>query len=86
MDETKAQHDDHIWLTVYGEGWAIAKRHGNQVLLWRGYEPNLEWLAVEMADADWEAYADAALARLEAVSSPSDAAVARSPETTFHRS
>lgn len=59
------QHDDHIWLTVCGEAWAIQALEWPIVFLWRGYEPNLEYFAVEISNFDADAYADKALAMLK---------------------
>ncbi|WFU43592.1 hypothetical protein QA640_14800 [Bradyrhizobium sp. CB82] len=55
------QHDDHIWLTVRGEAWAIRRIRGRTFHLWRGYEPNLEFCAVDILDPDWDAYCAAAV-------------------------
>ena len=64
------QHDDHIWLTVYGEPWAIRRLshiYGGEMVfyLWRGYEPKLEYLNIIRADTSWEDYCNAAVAMLE---------------------
>ena len=63
------QHDDHIWLTILGESWAIQQidRHGDtmHLHLWRGYEPNLEFNSFVLSHWDWDAYCDAAVALLE---------------------
>lgn len=61
------QHDDHIWLTVYGEAWAIRRIQRGRTLvihLWRGYAPNLEFQAVEFQKVDWAGYCEAAVAML----------------------
>jgi hypothetical protein len=67
-----SQHDDHIWLTVRGEGWAIRaieREHDSMIFhLWRGYEPDLEYLVVEMSKPNWPAYCEAASRMLRAVS------------------
>lgn len=36
------QHSDHCWLTVHGVDWAIAMMKDCKILLWRGFEPNIE--------------------------------------------
>jgi hypothetical protein len=58
------QHDDHIWLTVNGEGWAIHKMDWPYLWLWRGYEPNIEHTFVEMSNFNAEAYCNKAVALL----------------------
>ncbi|HEY7417412.1 MAG TPA: hypothetical protein VH593_19670 [Ktedonobacteraceae bacterium] len=62
------QHDDHIWLTVNGRAWAIRAiirtRHHYIFQLWRGYSPNLEHIAIECINVDWEAYCEAAIEML----------------------
>lgn len=65
------QHDDHVWITVFGESWAIEcimRGPGNTLILdlWRGYEPDLERLSIEVANFDAEAYCAAAVEMLEA--------------------
>ena len=59
------QHDDHIWLTVDGEAWAIYRIRWPIIFLWRGYAPNLEYFAVEMSEFDNDAYVAKAAAMLE---------------------
>jgi hypothetical protein len=59
------QHDDHIWLTVDGEAWAIKRVSWPLIQLWRGYEPELEYAVVNMSGFKADAYvaeADAASA------------------------
>jgi hypothetical protein len=51
------QHDDHIWLTVGGEAWAIKRISGPLIQLWRGYEPELEYAVVDMSGFNADAYA-----------------------------
>lgn len=58
------QHDDHIWLTVGGDAWAIQSIHGPLIMLWRGYAPHLEYAMVDVANVDWAAYCACAEARL----------------------
>ena len=62
---SERQHDDHIWLTVNGEGWAIRALEWPIIFLWRGYEPNLEYCAVEMSRFNAKSYADKAVAMLK---------------------
>jgi hypothetical protein len=64
------QHDDHVWVTVRGEAWAIRniKRPYPDVMifkLWRGHEPNLQFSWVILNDPDWRNYCEAAAALLE---------------------
>jgi hypothetical protein len=63
------QHDDHTWMTVMGQGWAIRRiERVNKTItfhLWRGYAPHLEFKFVQMVDPDWEAYCEAAVAMLD---------------------
>ena len=54
------QHDDHIWLTVNGEAWAICAMAWPIIFLWRGYEPDIEWTVLDMTRFNSEAYADRA--------------------------
>jgi hypothetical protein len=56
MMEMKQQHDDHCWLTVGGEGWAIHSMYWPTVFLWRGYSPNIELCAIDLNKVDWESY------------------------------
>jgi hypothetical protein len=60
------QHDDHIWLKVMGEDWAIrAIDHQNSIFyLWRGYHPDFEFLDVQIINVDWNAYCEAAVGML----------------------
>jgi hypothetical protein len=62
------QHDDHIWLVVLGESWAIRaiERCGTSVIfqLWRGYEPWLEYEIIEFIDPDWHRYCQEAVRML----------------------
>jgi hypothetical protein len=65
---TDTQHDDHIWLTVGGEPWAIRaiERCGPLVFrLWRGYFPELEYRSVEMINPDWDSYCKMAIKMLD---------------------
>jgi hypothetical protein len=59
------QHDDHIWLTINGEAWAINEIIGTLIVLWRGYAPNIDWAFVETTGMNWAAYCEAAAARLK---------------------
>lgn len=60
------QHDDHVWLTVNGEAWAIQAMEWPIVFLWRGYEPNLEFSAVDLSGFNAESYVNKAVAVLDA--------------------
>ena len=60
-----SQHDDHVWLTVSGEGWAIRKMRWPIVWLWRGYEPSLEYLSVDLSEFDADGYCDKAIELLK---------------------
>jgi hypothetical protein len=59
------QHDDHIWLTVDGGAWAIHSLDGDLAMLWRGYEPALEFTILDMTDVDWDSYTRSAVKLLE---------------------
>ena len=61
------QHDDHIWLTVLGEAWAIRAIEPDRETfhLWRGYEPDLEYLTVQLKKMNHAAYAEMAAAWLK---------------------
>jgi hypothetical protein len=48
--KNRPQHDDHIWLCVNGEMWAIRFMRWPIIYFWRGYSPNLEFCAVEMSE------------------------------------
>jgi hypothetical protein len=65
------QHDDHIWLVVHRECWAIRvieRRHGSMVFhLWRGYGPFLEFQSIEFITTDWPAYCEMASQMLQEV-------------------
>lgn len=58
------QHDDHIWLTVGGSAWAILTIDGPFLMLWRGYEPDLEYCVIEMSEFNSDSYADKAVEML----------------------
>jgi hypothetical protein len=49
MDE---QHDDHIWLTVGGEAWAIQAIQPPILYLWRGCWPDCDYSAIDMSEFD----------------------------------
>jgi hypothetical protein len=61
------QQDDHIWLTIAGEGWAIRAIHRSIFYLWRGdfWSGTLELQTVDVADVDWDMYCDRAVKLLE---------------------
>ena len=70
------QHDDHIWMTVHGEGWAIRSierfaieggREAMVFFLWRGYAPLLQYLDLMVTDPDWPGYCQHAVEKLEEV-------------------
>jgi hypothetical protein len=62
------QHDDHIWVVVLGESWAIEgirhKEDSTVFYLWRGYYPNIERSSAELKNWDWTSYCEAAVAVL----------------------
>jgi hypothetical protein len=59
------QHDDHIWLTLFGTAWAIQAIEWPVIYFWRGYAPNLEYLTVEFyPDDDFKDYCDVAVSEL----------------------
>lgn len=58
------QHDDHCWLNVNGEGWAIRQMRWPVIWLWRGYWPNIEYSIVQMENVNVELYCAKAVARL----------------------
>jgi hypothetical protein len=63
------QHDDHVWMSINGVGWAIhgiARRHDLMLVsLWRGYEPNIETCTIKLT-LDWQQeYSDMAHRMLE---------------------
>jgi hypothetical protein len=69
------QHDDHIWLTVLGSAWAIQSLsknpYGHTLFhLWRGYEPNLEYLLLTVTENHWTEYCHKAVGLLEACYGP----------------
>jgi hypothetical protein len=59
------QHDDHVWVVVRGESWAIRAIDREPMMvvhLWRGYEPDLEYSSIGFyPDYDWGAYCAAAV-------------------------
>lgn len=48
--------DDHCWLTVAGDGWAIRRWRPPILYLWRGYRPRLQFTVVDTSNVDWEEY------------------------------
>jgi hypothetical protein len=60
------QHNDHIWLTVKGEAWAIRSIEDKVMHLWRGWEPDVERMSIDLSRARWSSYCDAAVAFLKA--------------------
>jgi hypothetical protein len=61
---TQHQHDDHCWLTVRQEAWAIRAIEDKMLHLWRGWEPHLEYLDIDLSRARWDKYTEAAVAAL----------------------
>jgi hypothetical protein len=61
VDDIDAQHDDHIWVTVRGEAWAIAEIYKSWIWLWRGYWPNMEVALLDTNGIDWVGYCDRAV-------------------------
>src|SRR5215471_2906064 len=55
------QHDDHIWITVAGEGWAIERIEGPILHLWRGHAPDLEYATLDTSNVNWAHYCSAAV-------------------------
>jgi hypothetical protein len=60
-DDAPQQHDDHIWLTVRGEAWAIQSKFESWIWLWRGYSPNIEVALIDVMGIDWVVYVNRAL-------------------------
>jgi hypothetical protein len=58
------QHDDHIWLTVRGEAWAIQAMITPIIYLWRGYFPDCEYSAIDMSKFNYEIYCNRAVEKL----------------------
>lgn len=68
--ETNEQYDDHVWMVVRGEAWAIRSivRFGPNFMkinMWRGHAPNLEFQKVWVFNPDWESYCTEAAKMLE---------------------
>lgn len=59
------QHDDHIWLTLLGEAWAIRAIEGDIIWLWRGYQPDIEHMSVHWPKYSHVASAEKAAAWLK---------------------
>jgi hypothetical protein len=56
--------DDHCWLTINGEAWAIRRWRPPTLYLWRGYHPHLQYTVVDvdnMTEEDWDNYCDKAV-------------------------
>jgi hypothetical protein len=66
--EKAEQHDDHIWMIVRDDGWAIRGiERGDKTItfhLWRGYAPCLEYTSIQLHDPDWKAYCEQAVAMI----------------------
>lgn len=53
------QHNDHIWLTFHGEGWAIERIKDETVfVLWQGYEPHLRYWQMIWPKEYWVYYSE----------------------------
>jgi hypothetical protein len=63
---TGVQADDHCWLTVRQEAWAIRGVEDKTLHLWRGWAPNLEYLTIDLSRARWGPYCDKAVEFLRA--------------------
>lgn len=58
--------DDHCWIVVAGETWAIRRWRPPILYLWRGYHPHLQYSVFDTSGVDWEVYANNAVELLEA--------------------
>lgn len=58
------QHNDHIWLTVKGEAWAILAIRSPIIYLWRAWHPKLEFSAIDISNFNFESYCAAAQRKL----------------------
>lgn len=63
-----AQHDDHIWLSIYDQAWAIHSIRWPAIVVWRGYWPALEFNIFDGSSVNWPAYCDQAVKLLYGVS------------------
>ena len=63
---TGEPHDDHCWLTVRQEAWAIRAIEDKTLHLWRGWEPEIETMTIDMSRAKWGPYCDKAVEFLRA--------------------
>jgi hypothetical protein len=59
------QHDDHIWLTVFGGRWAIAWIEGDVFGIWRGRVPHIEYSELDVSAVNWERYCNKAVGMLK---------------------
>jgi len=61
------QHDNHIWLTVSGQAWAIRAIHKPIFYLWRGYmhDGTLETASLDTSEVDWDMYCERAAEFIE---------------------
>jgi muconolactone delta-isomerase len=55
-EEIESQHDDHIWLNVAGSSWAIKRKSGDLIQLWRGYSPYIEYSIIDISNVNWDQY------------------------------
>ena len=69
---TEQRHDDHIWICMHGEAWAICeiprKPDGSfdMICCWRGYWPFIQYMTIDATGiTSWEPYCDAAVKALE---------------------
>lgn len=65
------QYDDHVWLDINGEEWAIERieRFGPahfRMALWRVADEGVEYQWVDFRHVDWSPYVEAASAVLAA--------------------
>jgi hypothetical protein len=65
MEELSYQYDDHIWVTVRGESWAIAEIYKSWIWLWRGYwgdeHQPMEVALLDTNGIDWVGYCNRAV-------------------------
>lgn len=70
--DQRSQHDDHIWMTIGGEAWAIRQISDNKIFYWRGYAPFLEYTVIDVRDVNWALYCEHAVKKLEKYNEASD--------------
>jgi hypothetical protein len=64
LSQSPDQHDDHCWLCADGM-WAIHSMRWPLVLLWRGYDPDIEYMLMDLSKVDWDAYYAKAIEMIE---------------------